>query len=98
MKAQTSDHPIDLVKRLAGCAFVETTLSFRIQKKFVSARRIEAYGRKSGNMITIGFMQPHKEGTEICLFTHDHDRVDIGTSPKSFGLMKTEIANTMLVL
>ena len=101
MKSQTSKSPTDKIKRLAECAFTEAELTPNIQSKFgyPKGRRIQAFHRASGEMVTIGMMVPDKDGhAELCMFTLTPTRVDVGVSTKSFGEMKSVIANTMLVI
>jgi hypothetical protein len=101
MRAQISNNVTDKIKRLSGCAFTETMLTPDIQNKFGYPKgwRIQAFHRASGEMVTIGMMVPDKDGhAELCMFTLTPTRVDVGVSTKSFGEMKSVIANTMLVI
>lgn len=104
MKSQTSKSPTDKIKRLAECAFTEAELTPNIQSKFGYPKgwRIQAFCNRTGELVIIGFMisvdgKPDGKA-KLCMFTNDPTKVDVGVSPKSFGQMKMEIANTLLVI
>jgi len=75
-----------------------------IQNKFGYPKgwRIQAFCNRTGELVIIGFMisvdgKPDGKA-KLCMFTNDPTKVDVGVSPKSFGQMKMEIANTLLVI